>query len=505
MTRYVALYCRISKDKRGRREGVEAQEKWGRAYAAHTWPGLPVKVFADSDISAAGDAHRPEYERLRESLARGEIAHLWAVEQSRLERREVEWFRLAAELNAAGITELHTNRDGIVRVRDVVAGIKAVLNADEVRTLKKRINDTLDSRAADGRPPGSTPFGYRHAQDGEGGKTYVVVPEEAEAIQWAAARVLDGWSLANIARELRAKPRGLTGPHRMKVRDELGEVVTDVSGNPVTRPSKLTAGSVRNMVSKPTVAGYRVHRGRVVGRGNWEPILDEATWQACRTKLAAPRVVTTSDGSTYPVTANHTGSTGRKYTLTGGLAVCGECAAPMTGSLKRLKNGVRKPYLLCHPNRGGRGCVGIMLDETEQHVADALFDELDRPEFLDALGADDHAQRRDKLTAALSAVDADRAELAEEWGAGTLSGEEWRAARRGLAEREDQLRADLAGVPAPVGSLDITRARASWPIMTLDERRELLRMFIAKVTIERAKPGTRAFDAGRVVIEWRQQ
>jgi hypothetical protein len=38
--------------------------------------------------------------------------------------------------------------------------------------------------------------------------------------------------------------------------------------------------------------------------------------------------------------------------------------------------------------------------------------------------------------------------------------------------------------------------------MTLDERREITRLFIAKVTIKRATPGARTFDPGRVDIRW---
>ena len=107
------------------------------------WPDLPVVVYADNDISASNGDHRPGYESLRQAIAAGDVAHLWCVEQSRLERREVDWFVLAAELVAAGISELHTNRDGIVRVGDDIAGIKAVLNAGEIRKLKKRVNDRL--------------------------------------------------------------------------------------------------------------------------------------------------------------------------------------------------------------------------------------------------------------------------------------------------------------------------------------------------------------------------
>src|SRR4051794_2083943 len=165
MSRYVALYCRLSPRPDGSYEGVDVQEKLGRDYAASAWPNLPVEVFSDAGISAANGDHRPEFERFREWLAAGAVAHVWAVEQSRLERREAEWFRLATELDGAGITELHTNRDGIVRVRDEVAGIKAVLAAGEVRKMKRRVNDRLASNAANGEPPGVRPFGYVHVRD----------------------------------------------------------------------------------------------------------------------------------------------------------------------------------------------------------------------------------------------------------------------------------------------------------------------------------------------------
>src|SRR5882757_1051959 len=131
MTRYVAIVCRLSPRPDGSYEGVDLQERWGREYASTKWPGVPVEVFPDAGISAANGDNRPQFERFREWLNAGKVAHVWAVEQSRLERREVEWFRLAAEMEAAGVDELDTNRDGVVRVRDAVAGIKAVLNADE--------------------------------------------------------------------------------------------------------------------------------------------------------------------------------------------------------------------------------------------------------------------------------------------------------------------------------------------------------------------------------------
>lgn len=496
----VALYLRISADKNGEAEGVAAQERQGRAYAASAWPGEPVEAYIDNDISAYNGDHRPGYDRLRADLDAGLISRLWTPEQSRLERNEVRWFDLAARLTAAGISELHTSREGIIRVGDVVSGIKAVLGAHEVKQMKARVNARLADIAAKGEPPGSKPFGYVHGTNERGERTYLIVPAQAEAIRWAADRVLAGWSLSRIKSGLLVH-----GPHRVKVRDADGNIVMDGNGDPVTRPTALRAGSVRSMVTNPTVAGYRVHRGQVVGEGNWEAILARDVWEACRSKLSAPREVDRADGKTYPVTVSHTGFTGRKYTLTGGLARCGVCGAALVGSVKQLKGGRRpdRPYLLCHPTTGGKACVGIMLPEVEDYVVDRLFAELDKPEFLDSIVADDHVERRGEIVDALAAVEAQRAELATMWGTpGSLTTAEWQAARAALNATERQLRTELAEKAPPPQVADIGRVRATWPLLDLGEQREFLRLFIDRVVIKRAQPGRKGFDAGRVAITW---
>jgi hypothetical protein len=325
-------------------------------------------------------------------------------------------------------------------------------------------------------------FGYRHGLDDRGRKALHVVPEQAEAIRWAADAVLSGWSLTAVADELTARGhRGAQG-------------------------ARMRTSSVRSFLTSPTIAGRRVHRGDDVGPGNWAASLDMDTWQAVRARLAGARIIRRRDGRDHPVTAAlfaaNSGRTGRRYLLTSGLAVCGVCGAPLAGCRVNRAGG-SVPYLRCQPSRGGRACVGIAMDPTDAHVRDALFAELDKPEFLDAIGADDHAARRDELTAALTAVDSDRADLAREWGSGGLKMAEWRDARAELNQREHRLRAELAAIPVPQRKIHIDDARGAWPVMTLDERREFLRMFIAVVRVDRAVAGARSSVENRVTIEWR--
>jgi hypothetical protein len=360
-----------------------------------------------------------------------------------------------------------------------------VLAAGEARRIRQRVNDRLDELAAQGRPAGGKFFGYRRVTENSGIPTLEIVPEQAEAIRWAANAVLTGWSLTTIGSELRRRGhRGVLG-------------------------GSWSTTAVRTMLTSPAVAGLRVHRGQIIGPGCWPPILAEDVWQAVRSKLSQPRIITTvrADGRLQgqPVTpASLSSKTARKYLLTGGLARCGECGAALVGCVKHFKKGRRVlPYLMCSRTAGGQACVGIMLDSVEKYVVDRLFVELDKPAFLAAVGFDDHAGRRDELARALSGIDQQRTELAGMWAAGNMNTTEWQVARSGLDQREQALRAQLALIPAPVARVDIGDVRGAWPEMTLDERREILRMFIEVVCIHRAKPGTRAFDSDRAKIEWR--
>ncbi len=94
-----------------------------------------------------------------------------------------------------------------------------------------------------------------------------VVPEEADVIREAAARVLAGQSLAAI--------------------------VVDVNERGI--PSAVIRPDLRIMLSEPgrhfSPCGLRESKGGVVGEASWEPILDWATWeQVCPVSTMRPSV-----------------------------------------------------------------------------------------------------------------------------------------------------------------------------------------------------------------------
>lgn len=484
MTRHVALYLRISKTSA---DSIADQEMQGREYAAATWPDLPAVLYSEDGFSGEkDDVVRPAYDKLRAAVARGEVAHLWCAEQSRLERNKVRWFRLADELVAGGIAELHSRREGVVRVEDEVTDIRAVLNSAEVRKLRRRVNDKLATNAARGNAPAALVFGYIRV-----GKSFEIVPEQAVEVRQAAERVLSGWSLTHIVDDL--DERGVRG----------------------ARGGKFAASSVKSMLTNPTVAGLRVYRAEIVGAGNWPAILDESTWRSVRAKLSKPRSVKLRDGGTYDVgEAVFTGGTGRKYLLTSGLAVCGGCGTPLVGALKHrvARPGKPKPaptpQLTCRRAKGGCARVTARIAPVDEYVLERMWARLNKPKFLENLAADDHAARRDEITRELSVLDARRIELAATWAKpGELTMGEWKAARDGFNEQEQALQRELSQMPAPTKDLpDIRRAREAWPDMTLDEQRAFVRMFVERVVVQpTGRQGGRVFNHRRVKIGWRKR
>jgi DNA invertase Pin-like site-specific DNA recombinase len=509
-TKHVFIYARISEDKAGRAEGVQAQEKWGRAYAAQHWPDLPVQVFADNDISAAKeDAVRPGFNQLREGILAGQCAHLWTVEQSRLTRIESVWFGLVADLIKAGVDELHTKRDGVRRLDDVVGGIMAVLDAAEVRKLKKRINDKMGELAAQGRPIGgnATAFGYRarvltddeqkqlddwqqamlaeyrvrigNAHRGRPGRPSVdmhdwyeanprpvvgravhdehgrraieVIPEQAELLRQAADWFLSGWTLTHIAAEFRR--RGVKGG----------------------KGGRLVSATVKAMLTNPTVAGFRVHQGEIVGKGTWEPILDESTWRAIKAELKRR--------TTY------TRRAARRHLLTG-LLMCGTCGQRMSGGNVAVPNGHQQwSYYRCNGSPGGdqTGCGRnhIQLDDTDEFVVGALLDHL-AGAGADAV-PDDAAERRQLLVEALQDVDGRKLELSERWTARKLTTQQFDVMNDALTAEQQQLERELSALPRPAAKVDAAELRADWPAMPFDEQRQVLSDWIQKVVI-RAYP-----------------
>jgi site-specific DNA recombinase len=456
----VALYCRISRDKSGQVEGVDRQERWGRKYAEDHWPGQPVEVFADNNLSGGPDNHRPGYEALRAAVRAGTITHLWAVEQSRLTRDGRQWFELSEELLEAGVDQIHT-RSGVVRVGEVSGDINAVIGMNERRELRNRTNRTLEDLAAAGRPHGGHHVAYRHVTqlvDGRAQAGLEVIPEIADHVRDAADLVLAGRSLTAVAREMEAR------------------------GVPTVYGGRWTNKAVKGMLTSPMVAGFRTHKGEVLRSGNWEPVLDEQTWRTLCARLERTK-------------------RGHRTYLLSGLARCGRCGAGLTGRLRQAPNDRTKAFYYCALSTGGCGRLGIVADALDAYVVDAFLERLHSPGFAAAMAEDEHQAHRAELVAELEAVETKHVALAKQWANDELPAAAWDAARRDLDKRKAVAQRELAAVPAPPVGLDPETIRAGWDNMTTDERRAILEAFLGRIVVAPAKPGAQAVDPGRIHIQ----
>ena len=305
-----------------------------------------------------------------------------------------------------------------------------------------------------------------------------MVAEQADAMRWAADAMLSGWSLTAVADELTGRGHRRAGRAAAQV-DAVHPQVTD---------GRRSAGAP----------------GQILGPGNWTPILPKDAWQSVRARLSGPRTIRRRDGRDYPVSeavfAGNDGRTGRRYELTAGLAVCGVCGAPLTGC--RVKRAGTVPYLRCQPSKGGRACVGILMQPTDNTL----------PTGCSPSSTSRRSCPRSRLTStrttgrarpALSALDGQRGELARIWAAGGMSTRS--GTRRGpgstSGSRRYGLSSGAARGPRAAGG---DRGRAGGVAgMTLDERREFLRLFVARVVVDRAPAGRRAAIEERVTVEWR--
>lgn len=462
------IYCRISRVRDGSTLGVERQEPPTRTLVERLG-GEVAEVYVDNDLSAFSGKHRPEFTRMLADLRDGRIRGVAAWQADRFVRTMREALPLLDTVRqvdgkiatVAGAIDLATAQG-----RSTFRGMadRAELESD---LKSERLLLMHDQLAQQGRHHGGPrPFGYE--KDG-----MTIVEGEAELIREAARRLLTGETVGTIVRDW--QDRGVTTP----------------------RGNRWLATSFRNMLRSPRLAGLRVHQGEAIGPAAWEPIMERATWE----RVCA-------------IFADRTGrrrlGRGRRYLLTGGLAVCGmpDCGRPLVAGLNKGQSYRCRPE---HPHGGcGKISAGRLL--LEQEVERRLLRRLAGPK-LAALRAQATAgdQEAERLAAQLRDDEAELIELAKLKGQRRPDGRpfmtvsEWLAAKEPIEVRIEWARRALERRPklAALADLPTTRAEleAAWARWSVDKRRTLLKATIRSVKVGPARPGKR-FDPDRVKVDW---
>lgn len=423
-----------------------------------------AQEYVDNDLSAYSGKRRPAYEAMLADLAGGFRDGVIVYHLDRLTRRPVELEAFVAAVDRARVKHVRfVTGDMDIGTGDglMVARMLGAIAAHESATKSRRVSRKAEQRAAAGLPGGgpNRPFGY--AED-----KITVRADEAAIIRSLVARLVAGESTRSLAAWL----------------DEKG--IRTVNGKQWRTPT------VRAMLASGRIAGLREHRGVVVGKAMWEPIITEDDRRRVLAAMEARRI----SGRRVP----------QRYLLTG-LLRCGKCGSRLFSSRREQS---RRYVCLSGPDHGGCGRLTVVADPLERLIADAVIYRLDTPQLADALAG---RVAKDEQTAAVAEqLAADRTqldELAAVYAARQITVREWMKARRPIEGRIEEAERRLARATRSdtlqglVGNGDALRTQ--WAGLSLGRQHAIVAAILDHAVIGPGVSGARSLDPARVKPVWR--
>lgn len=450
-----AIYCRISQDAEGRGEGVERQEADACALAERH--GFTVtRVFTDNDTGASTRSRkpRPEYEAMLEAARAGAFDAIVAYSNSRLTRRPREWedlIELAEKYGVRILTCVSGNADFSTADGRAVARTIAAWDAAEAERTGERVRRAFDQRAEHGKPHGQRTYGW----DRIDGKD-VVNDAEAAVIREAAHRIIAGESLRAVAADLNAR------------------------GIRAARVDQWTPVALRQVLMRDRNAGFRVHRKKIIGMGDWEPIIDADTLDRVKAIIRDPSRRHVRQGQP------------RKYLLSG-VAECYRCGSTLRGNAGRES----EPRYICPKCFGVRRSVELV----DAVIEAVIVERLRMPDAPSLFGGD-----ADELEAARNRLEGIRARMAtaaDQFADGAITGDQLARITARLRSDEAVAVSDVrAAEPVEVlGPFTAENVRDVWQSATVERRREVIRTLV-RVVILPVGSGNRPGPES-VRIEWR--
>lgn len=454
-----ALYARISSDPNRDELGVRRQERECRDLADRLGWTI-AEVHIDDDRSAYSGRPRPAYVAMLDAVRDGRVGAIVAWHPDRLHRspRELEDFIDLIETSGTKVATVQAGRyDLSTPSGRMTARVVGAVARHESEHKSARLRAKHRELAEAGMPSGggTRPFGYRSDR-------VSVEPCEADLVREAAGRVLAGEALRGIARDWTSR------------------------GVPTVTGTAWTTTVLSRMLQSPRIAGLRTHHG-VTTTGTWEPIIDPDTHLRLVAILTDPE--------------RRMNRTAAKYLLTGGIAVCGLCRANL---VSRPRGDGRRCYV-CASGPGFAGCgkIRALADPLEAEVEARVLHSL-AGVTLPELGDDSGGH----VEAELADVEKRRARLAaDHYAHGLIDRTQFAAATRALDERMATLRSRMAqqvtDARLAAVAADSDRLTASWPDLSLDQRRTVVAALVETVEVHPAVRGRNRFDPDRVRVQFR--
>lgn len=491
-----AIYLRISLDAEMDGLAIDRQRE-DCEKIAHQRNWKIVEVYVDQSISASKkDVDRPSYERMRRDFLAGHFNALICYDLDRLTRqpRQLEdWIDACQDkdlvlVTANGEADLSTDAGRLF------AGIKINVARAETERKGARQKRAQQQRAKQGRPPkGIRPHGYK--LNGE------IIEAEAENVKQIYKRFLAGISLNEIASKIELPRQSYTlAKERNEKRRAEGKPEKPLPENGVWPVS-----TILDILRNPRYAGYSVYHGKskkdrngrpiktkssrqswreniVIGengepiKGQWEPIIDEATWWSAQSILDDPARVT-----------NRSGSTVRKH-LGAGLYKCETCG-------KRVQT--RGIYYSCpqgHLNRSRK-----LVDDFVKRVFAKRLEQADATKTRKvAIENDEYIKRINEQQARIT-----RAQ--EDYDNGFIEAYDLKRVRDKARdqivklEREQTNQTSGSALRPILATSNPSKAFQNAPI----SQQRLIIDTLATITLKPGKRGIKGFNPESIAIEWK--
>ncbi|MDH6709807.1 site-specific DNA recombinase [Kitasatospora sp. MAA19] len=419
--------------------------------------------FEDANRSASRYAKRIR-ENFEDMVARvhgGEADVIISCESSRLQR-DLEVYVMIRRL----CVETHTLWCYGGAVYDMSrpqdrnrTALDAVQSESELDVIRERNLRTVRLNAESMRPHGRVLTGYVRRYDPETGDLIDQVPDEtwAPLVQRVFREFVSGITAHSIARGLQRD--GLLTSTGREWRDT----------------------GIVAMLKTPGYAGYRVFQGKIIGKGAWDPLIDDLTWRQAQMILNDR----SRKGSRTTAVVNELS----------GIPSCSGCTGTVqaVGRRSKRKYGCRTKF-----------CASIGADVMEAYVEERLVRWLGRP---DTAAAFQDPARNAEVEEAVALVAKLAAELNQARAAaktGALSVASLIAVEAGLLPRlaDAQAAAEACTTASPllVSLLGRDDVEARWGALTLEQRRAVLRE-VATITLHPAlRRGDSTLYEGRIVM-----
>lgn len=521
----VVIYARASKDGKGRKVSVSSQIAQGRKWCERVGAVI-VATLVDNDLSASRYAteERGDYEEALRLIATGSANCLWTWENSRAQRELDVFVRLRKLLVDVGgywayddrVYDMNDPDDRIDTAEDAVDAER------ESEKLRKRTLRGVESRALEGLWAGVLSYGYRIVYDQATGEASRVVNEEERAIvreivltltetgnerrlandlnrrgvpsarasHWRVDQVMklytlsqepEGWAkfIAGL------KPEQAESAYEALVRlrrDSASQVAKDMNKDRRAHPMPGTwqSANIRGVAMNPFIAGWRVHKGKIIGKGTWEAIITEEEHNAVVAKLGDPARRKIKDGD-------------RVKWLLSGILVCGICETGVT-THKRYGSMVYRCKV---------GHMTRNMAKTDSVVVERLLRRLSTDGARELFQYEGQAK---ELTEAVKTAQDLRARLdafTDKAAEGELSADRLSRIEAKLLPQIDaaEARARQIGVSPAVAELVGPDAPEVWERLPLTQKRAVLRALV-RPRLLRTKGGRTPFNPDHVTVTW---